>query len=300
MKPLFSPRALRLGASLLWVTTAFAAVPAATDISRLSVDYTTPTDPTLQREVERIDARLRQRHDMKPEQSAVGVLDMRTGRLALIRPDAIDYAASVPKITILFAWFEKHPEAATALDAATRAEFGRMIKLSDNAIAAKYSQLLGLQEIQRLLDARGFYDAAHGGGLWLGKHYSKDGERYRDPVGNHSHAATVRQLLRFYLLLEQDRLVSPAASKTMREIFASPEIAHLPDKFVKGLAGRPVEIRRKAGWWEDWFHDTAVVTGPNRHYILVAMTHHKNGDAYLADFAAAVDEALTSVRSPTP
>lgn len=271
---------------------------AAPKLGDLSLDYSTPTDPALQREVEAIDARLRAKFELKPEQSAVGVLDLRTGRLALIRPDAIDYAASVPKITILYAWFEKHPEAATALDATTRHELGLMIKVSDNAMAAKYSQLLGLQEIQRILNEHGFYDAQHGGGLWMGKHYSKDGERYRDPVGNNSHAATVRQLLRFYLRLEQDRLVSPAASKTMREIFASPDIAPIDDKFVRGLAGRPVEIRRKAGWWEDWFLDTAVVTGPNRHYIMAAMTHHKNGDAYLVDFATAVDDALTAGRGP--
>jgi beta-lactamase class A len=270
------------------------AEPMSRTLDRISLDYTTPTDAALQAEIAGIDARLREKHGMRPEQSAVGVLDLRTGRLALLRPDAIDYAASVPKIAILFAWFQTHPAAATSLDATTRHELGLMIKISDNAMAAKYSQLLGLKEIQRLLDAEGFYDAAHGGGLWMGKHYSKDGERYRDPVGNNSHAATVRQLLRFYLRLEQGRLVSPAASKTMREIFASPDIAHLQDKFVRGLAGRPVEIRRKAGWWEDWFHDTAVVTGPNRHYIMVAMTHHKNGDAYLVDFAAAVDDALTA------
>ena len=104
--------------------------------------------------------------------------------------------------------------------------------------------------------------------------------------------ATVRQLLRYYLLLEQGRLVSPEASKTMREIFASPDIPHLPDKFVKGLAGRDLQVLRKSGWWEDWHHDTAIVTGPGRHYIIVAMTHHPNGDAYLETFARAVDDLM--------
>jgi beta-lactamase class A len=262
--------------------------------SDINLTYDTPTDPALQREVVAIDTRLRERHGMATDQAAVGVLDLRTGRLALIRPDAIDYAASVPKVTILFAWFKFTPDALARLDAPTRQEFGRMIKVSDNAIAAKYSEQLGLKKIQAALDAEGFYDAKRGGGLWLGKHYSKAGERYVDPIGGHSHGATVRQLLRFYLLLEQDKLVSPEASKAMREIFASPDIAHLNDKFVLGLAGRGLEIRRKAGWWETWFHDSAVVTGPNRHYLIVAMTHHKNGDAYLVDFAAAVDDAVAA------
>ena len=69
----------------------------------------------------------------------------------------------------------------------------------------------------------------------MGKHYGKDSERYCDPVGNNSHAATVRQLLRYFLMLEQGKLVSPEASKKMREIFASPDIPHDDIKFVKGL-----------------------------------------------------------------
>lgn len=52
-------------------------------------------------------------------------------------------------------------------------------------------------------------------------------------------------------------------------------------------------MRRKAGWWETWSHDTAVVTGPGRHYIVVGMTHHEKGAAYLEELAAAVDDLLT-------
>ncbi len=257
-----------------------------------TLDYATPTDASLQSAVEALDVQLRARHGMSAEQTSVGVLDLRTGRLALVRPDRGDYAASVPKIGILLAYFQTHPEAATQLDATKRHELGLMIKVSNNEIAAKYSQELGLKNIQAVLDSYHFYDAAHGGGLWVGKHYGKGTERYGDPVGNNSHAATVRQLVRYYLLLEQGKLVSPAASQTMREIFASLDNAHLQDKFVKGLAGRPVEIRRKAGWWEQWAHDTAIVTGPGRHYILVAMTHHPKGDDYLSDLAAAVDDLV--------
>jgi beta-lactamase class A len=260
----------------------------------LMLDFTTPTDAELQASIETIDARLRTKRGMTAEQTAVGVLDLRTHRLALVRPDKIDYAASVPKIAILLAWFHEHPEAATKLDTHTRHELGLMIKVSDNAMASKYSQQLGLKRIQEILGSYGFYDAKHGGGIWMGKHYAKAGERVLDPVGGHSHGATVRQLLRFYLLLEQGKLVSPAASKTMREIFASPEIAHRDDKFVKGLAGRDVQILRKAGWWETWFHDSAIITGSGRHYLVVAMTHHAKGDDYLAEFAAAVDDVMTN------
>jgi beta-lactamase class A len=263
-----------------------------TTLESYTLDYSTPTDPALQAQLERIDADLRHQFDMTPEQTAVGVLDLRTLRLAMIHSDRIEYAASVPKIAILLAYFQLHPDAATNLSPQTRHELGLMIKQSSNEMAAKYSQALGLAAIRQVLDSYAFYDPAHGGGIWVGKHYGKDSERVGDPVGHHSHAATVRQLLRYYLLLEQGRLGSIESSQTMREIFGSPDIPPLNDRFVKGLEGRGVEILRKSGWWEDWFHDTAVITGPGRHFILVALTHHPKGDRYLEALAKAVDELM--------
>jgi beta-lactamase class A len=256
------------------------------------LDYGTPVDPALQASLEAVDAELRTRYGMTAEQTAIGVLDLDHLRVAAVNPDSIQYAASVPKIGILLAYFQLHPEAATQLDAQTRHELGLMIKVSSNEMAAKYSRAIGLREIQQVLNSYGFYDAAHGGGIWVGKHYGPDSERIGDPVADHSHAATVRQLLRYYLLLEQGKLVSPAASKTMREIFASPDIPHEDLKFTKALAGRKVRILRKSGSWEDWLHDTADITGRNRHYILVGLTHHPKGDDYLADLAVAVDDLM--------
>jgi beta-lactamase class A len=257
-----------------------------------TLDFTTPPDPALQVKLEALDARLRERHGMATNQTAVGVLDLNRLRLAMVQPDRIEYAASVPKLGILLAWFQLHPEATRKLDPNTRHELGLMIKVSSNEIAAKYSRALGLRQIQQVLDSYHFYDTNHGGGIWVGKHYGQGEERFGDPIANHSHAATVRQLLRFYLLLEQGKLVSPEASGVMHEIFASPDIPHDTNKFVKGLAGRKLQILRKSGSWENWLHDTAVVTGPGRHYILVALTNHPQGDDYLVDFAREVDDMM--------
>lgn len=256
------------------------------------LDYETPVDSELQRRLEDIDTRLRERYAMTGEQTEIGLLDLRHLRLAMIHPDRIEYAASVAKIGILLAYFELHPEAASHLDGRTRHELGLMIKASSNEMAAKYSRLIGLGEIQRILDSYHFYDKEHGGGLWVGKHYGEGSERYGDPIANHSHAATVRQLLRYYLLLEQGKLVSPDASRTMLSLFASPDIPHDDLKFVKALRGRDVRILRKWGSWQDWQHDTAMITGPNRHYVIVAMTHHPKGDEYLVDLAREVDDVM--------
>ena len=80
-----------------------------------------------------------------------------------------------------------------------------MIKRSDNALAAKYSQQLGLETIRDIVTSNEYalYDPERGGGLWMGKHYAKGSPRLLDPVGEHSHAATVRQCLTGYLLVGQ-------------------------------------------------------------------------------------------------
>jgi len=268
----------------------------ATDTNRIfskyELDFSTPSDAALQRELEALDDRLRQREGMVSHQTAVGVLDLNRLRLAMIDPDRIEYGASVPKVGILLAWFQVHSEATSHLDPKTRLELGLMIKVSSNEMAAKYSRELGLTKIQQVLNSYHFYDTNHGG-IWVGKHYGQDAERIVDPLSGHTHAVTVRQLLRFYLLMEQGRLVSTDASKTMREIFASPGIPHEENKFVKGLTGRKLEILRKSGSWQNWLHDTAVVSGAGRHYILVALTNHPRGDHYLEELARAVDDLLS-------
>lgn len=265
------------------------------------MDYDTRVDRDLQQRIEAIDARLREKHGMTTDQTAVGVLDLQRPRVAMIHPDRIEYAASVPKIGILLAYFQLHPEAATTLDEVTASELGQMIKASSNEMAAKYSRAMGLREIQQVLNSYGFYDAARGGGLWVGKHYGPNSERIGDPVANHSHAATVRQLLRFYWMLDRGELVSPAASKKMRELFLSPAIPHDDHKFVKGLAGRNVVLLRKWGSYEDWLHDTALIQGANRRYVLVALTHHPAGDTYLEELAAEVDDLMSGAeRSAAP
>ena len=269
-----------------------AAPSAGRHLSSYHLDFDTRVDPTLQAELEKQDSALRERYGITEAQVAVGLLDLKQLRLAMVQPDRIEYAASVAKIGILLAYFELRPAAATNLDAQTRHELGLMIKASSNEMASKFSQAMGLAPIQEVLNRYGFYDAAHGGGIWVGKHYGKDGERIGDPIGNNSHAVTVRQLLRFYLLLLQGKLVSPEASSRMIEIFASPDIPHDDIKFVKALKGRPVTLLRKWGSWEDWLHDSAIITGPDRQYILAALVHHPRGDDYLVDLAQLVDDLM--------
>ncbi len=147
-----------------------------------TLGYNAPTDPALQRELEAIDARLGAKHGITAEQAAVGVLDLKDLRLAMIHPDRMDYAASVAKVGILLAYFQLHPEAATHLDPKTRHELGLMAKASSNEMAAKFSREMGLRQIQAVLNSYHFYDTNHGGGIWVGRHYGGGGERIGDPL----------------------------------------------------------------------------------------------------------------------
>jgi beta-lactamase class A len=229
---------------------------------------------------------------MKPEQTNLGLLDLLHPRLAMIHPDHTIYAASVAKVGILLAYFQTHPEAATNLDPTVEHELGLMIRISSNEMAAKYSHIIGLKKIQEILNADGFYDPAHGGGIWVGKHYGKGTERYPDPLTNNVHAVDVRQLLRFYLMMDQGKLVSPNASARMREIFLLPSIPLDDFKFTKGLKGRGLTIMRKSGTWEESLHDTAEIAGPGRRYVLIALTENLKGDDYLQALAPLVDDLM--------
>ena len=272
---------------------AFCAVGAGASAGEYVLGYNTPVDANFQQKVESIDAELRAKFDMKPEQTNVGVLDLRHHRLAMVHPDHTVYAASVAKVGILYAYFKLHPEAATHLDPTLRHELGMMAKISSNEMASKYSHEIGLKKIQEILNADGFYDEQHGGGIWVGKHYGKGTERYTDPVSDNSHAVNVRQMLRFWLLLDENRLVSREASARMKELFASPDLPADDIKFVRALKDRTdVKILRKWGTWEVSLHDTALIEGPGRKYILIGLTEHPKGDEYLEGLALAVDDLM--------
>ena len=64
------------------------------------------------------------------------------------------------------------------------------------------------------------------------------------------------------------------------------------DDRVPPLAGRNVHIIRKWGSWENWQHDSAVITAHDRRYIIVGLTNHPKGDDYLIDLARAVDDLM--------
>lgn len=262
----------------------------------------TATDAEFQRQVEALDAQIAGELGIPSEKRALGVLDLRRLRFAAVRPDAIFYGASVPKIAIVLAYFEQNPQLAAALPPETERELKLVLKRSDNALAARYSQLAGLEEIQKLLQSPRyrFYDQQRGGGIWCGKHYGLDQPRMGDPVADHSHAVTVRQCLRWYLMLEQGRLVSAAVSGRIKQLMAAPELEFHDDNFVAGLKGRGALVLRKNGLWEDWHLDTARVQHGEELFLIAGATEHPRGQEYLKRMAGAVDELLYGPATSLP
>src|SRR5688572_24619840 len=82
----------------------FAAGPTTRRVADFTLDFDTPPDPQLQKRLEEIDENLREKLGMTGDDAAVGVLDLVSGRVAMIHPDRIEYAASVPKLGILLAY----------------------------------------------------------------------------------------------------------------------------------------------------------------------------------------------------
>ncbi len=265
------------------------------------LSHDTPVDAELQKQVEAIESRVGRELGIPEADRAFGVLDLTDRRLALVRPDVTFYGASVPKIAIVFAYFAQNPQATRNLDPQVERELQLVIKRSDNDLAAKYSQLVGLDFIRELLTSKEYrlYDPEHGGGLWCGKHYGLDEPRFGDPLNDHSHGASVRQCLRYYLMLEQGRLVNAEVCATIKKIFAAPLLEFHNDRFVGGLNGRDVTILRKSGWWEDWHLDTARVVHGRHLYFMAGMARHPKGQEYLAQMARAVDEAICG-QEPKP
>jgi len=152
-----------------------------------------------------------------------------------------------------------------------------MIRYSSNEAASRAIQTVGFDYISKVLTSAKYrlYDPAQNGGLWLGKAYGGPSDYWkRDPLHSLSHGATTLQVARFFMMLEEGRLVSPEYSAEMKEILGNPGIHH---KFVKGLDGTGSEIYRKSGTWSKYHADGALIKHGGKTYIAVALMEDQRG-----------------------
>lgn len=218
-------------------------------------------------------------------------------RLAAVNGDHMMYAASLPKIAILFGAFDRIERGELALTGEVREKLTRMIRNSSNTAATEMLNLVGKDYLARLLASPRYrlYDPEMNGGLWVGKDYGKASAWKRDPLHNLSHGATAFQVARFYYLLETGRLVSPEMSQAMKEILGKPAIHH---KFVKGLEqARPgAKIYRKSGTWQDFHADSGIIERDGHRYIAVALAKDPQGGEWLRQLIVSLDDLICRPR----
>lgn len=243
-------------------------------------------------------------HLLKAKKMAVGMVDLSDpsgAHFASINGNDMMYAASLPKIAILLTAFDAFQNGSLKDTEAVNDDLNAMIRVSSNLAATRMINRLGFARIAAAVtDPRyHLYDPAKGGGLWVGKRYSKNSERHPDPLLGLSHAATANQVCRFYYLLASGKLINPTRSAEMLEIL-SDSMIHL--KFVKVLEKRAPQARlfRKSGNWRNYYADSVLVWGPQRHYILVGLVHNHAGERILENLGTAVDRLEVSHAAAQP
>ncbi|MGH8454850.1 MAG: serine hydrolase, partial [Nevskiales bacterium] len=229
----------------------------------------------------------------------VDITDVAHPKLAQVNGNQMLYAASLPKIAILFGAFQKAYEGRLRLDSGMREQMIDMIRFSSNEAATYVLNKVGRSYLAGLLQSRKyrFYDANLNGGLWVGKAYASGGAYRRDPLHNISHGATAYQVARFYYMMETGRLVSPEYSRQMKEMMGDPGIHH---KFVKGLEETHPDARiyRKSGTWREYHADSAIIERAGRRYIAVALAEHPRGGEWMKDLIVAMDNIVFSRPRP--
>ncbi len=258
------------------------------------------SDADLQQSLEKVlKANPQWRSLIASKKMAVSLVDMRnpgSARLAQINGDHMMYAASLPKIAVLLASMDAIEQGELVETQAVKEDMRLMIARSNNQATTRMIDRVGFEKIEAVLtDPRyKLYDKEHGGGLWVGKRYASQGRRYPDPLKGLSHAATSNQVCNFYYLLAQDALVSPERSQEMKKIMINPELHH---KFVNTLdrIAPNASVYRKSGSWNTFHSDSAMVIGPDRNYILVALIDDANGEMICRELVTAAERALKAM-----
>lgn len=234
---------------------------------------------------------------IKQKKLAIGLVDLRDPAnvaFARINGNVMMYAASLPKIAILLAAEDALEKGELEETPGVRQDMRIMISRSSNEAATRMMDRLGFKKIESVLTDPKYelYDDDFGGGLWVGKRYSKFGDRYPEHIKGLSHAATASQVCRFYYMLAFGKLVSFERSKQMLEIMGDPALHH---KFVNSLEkiAPKAKLYRKSGSWQNFHSDSILVWETDgRKYILVALVEDPDGEKIIRDIVYAVEDVI--------
>jgi len=232
---------------------------------------------------------------------SVAIMDLsdpQNMKYAGINDSEMMYAASLPKIAILLAAMDAIDKGEMEYTREIKKDLRLMISKSNNQASTRMIDRLGYKKIESVLRApkRVLYDEETGGGLWVGKRYASGGKTYREPLKNLSHAATTKQVCSFYYQLVLGNLVSDKSSREMLKIMKDPALHH---KFVNTLdkVAPNATVYRKSGSWKSFHSDSALVWGPKRKYIIVALIDNKFGEQIIRDLVVPLERVMKISRS---
>ncbi|AUC86569.1 hypothetical protein CW731_15330 [Polaribacter sp. ALD11] len=235
------------------------------------------------------------------KQMSIGIVDLSDAtkfKYAGMNDNFMMYAASLPKIAILLAAMDAIDKGEMEYTDEIKKDLRLMISKSNNQASTRMIDRLGYKKIEDVLRApkNKLYDEEVGGGLWVGKRYAAQGKRNPDPLKGLSHAATTRQVCSFYYQLALGNLINTASSKEMLEIMKDPKLHH---KFVNTLdkVAPKATIYRKSGSWRNYHSDSALVWGPERKYIIVALIDNDYGEQIIRNLVKPLEKVLKKGRS---
>ena len=221
------------------------------------------------------------------------VTDLEHPKVAWYNPEVMLYAASMPKIAIALGALVEVDLGTLQLDDELHQQLVRMIKKSSNRDATAVLNKVGIPRLEEILQDERYgklYDPEYGGGLWVGKPYSKGAAVKRDPLHNLSHGASAMAGARFYYGIMTGSILGGRYTPLLKEMFGEPGIKH---KFVKGLDQREgLAIFRKSGTWRDFHADSGVFVRDNLSYIAVAIDHHPAAGRGMTTGIRTVDDLM--------
>ena len=227
----------------------------------------------------------------------VDLSDVKNIKYAGLNDENMMYAASLPKIAILLAAMDAIDKGELKDTKEVRNDMRLMISKSNNQASTRMIDRVGYDKIESVLRGQNnLYDEEVGGGLWVGKRYAAGGKRNPEPMKGLSHAATTKQVCSFYYQLVMGNLVSAQRSKEMLEIMKDPALHH---KFVNTLdkVAPQADVYRKSGSWKSYHSDSALVWGPKRKYIIVALIDNDYGEQIIRDLVVPLERVMKKSRN---
>ena len=232
---------------------------------------------------------------------AIGIVDLTDLnhiKYAGINDSNMMYAASLPKIAVLLAAEDALEKGELKDSKEIQKDMKLMISKSNNAATTRMIDRVGYEKIEEVLrdPNNELYDEATGGGLWVGKRYGGGGDTNREPLKNLSHAATTKQVCSFYYQLVMGQLINKERSEEMLEIMKDPALHH---KFVNTLnrIAPNADIYRKSGSWKSYHSDSALVWGPKRRYIMVALINNDSGENIIRNLVVPLERVMKKART---